>query len=42
LIYKTFAIAVPKRASIIMYIIDSIINGSDVKSENGNQKNKEL
>jgi hypothetical protein len=40
--YKTFAIAVPKRASIIMYIIDSIINGSDAKSENGKSEKQRI
>ena len=33
-IYRTFAIAVPKSASITMYTIDSIISGFDVKLEN--------
>ena len=40
--YKTFAIAVPKRASITMYMIDSIINGSEAKSENGKSEKQRI
>ena len=42
-IYITFAIAVPNSASITMQTIDSNINGSDVKSENGkSEKNSTI